>query len=308
MRAARECSYHPNAAARALSTRRTGHLGFILSDTVADGWANATFAKVLSGVETACHKCGYGLNISRYNLTNLDSFVFPPRVGQRSVDGLILTHYVEAAVVRRFQEFGIPCVCIGDNLEVGGMIPTIACDIVDGLFQAVEYGASLGHRRVVYWNERTRRGREVGRLLIERARANPSTSECRVTMQEIPGGLANYNDGKPIMDYWISLPKEDRPTFVIASDQALLAFLVELVGRDFRCPEDLSLVSSCDTRLCEYSFPPLCSVSYDLEGYGELGAEMLIRHLEEHIPLGPEMSRMEPCRMNLRKSVGRVTG
>jgi DNA-binding LacI/PurR family transcriptional regulator len=302
--AAKDLGYHPNAAARSLSTRRTGHIGFILSDTIADGWANATFAQVLAGVENACHKRGYGLNISRYNLSNLDSFVFPARVGQRSVDGLVLTGYVEAAVVQRFREFGVPCVCIGDNVEVAGMIPTIACDIVDGLFQAVQYGVQSGHRRIIYWNEQTRRGREVGHLLIDRARAHPSTSDCRVTVQEVPGGLANYNDGKPMMEYWLSLPKEDRPTLVIASDQALVAFLVELVARGFHCPGDISLVSSCDTRLCEYAFPPLCAVSYDLEQFGQMGAEMLIGHLDDHSPFGPQMSRNEPCRLKTRKSVG----
>ncbi len=304
--AAKDLGYHPNAAARSLTTRRTGHIGFILSDTIAGGWANAAFAQVLSGVENACHKQGYGLNISRYNLSNLDSFVFPTRVGQRSVDGLVLTGYVEAAVVQRFREFGIPCVCIGDNVEVGGMIPTIACDIVDGLFQAVQYGAQAGHRRVLFWNEQTRRGREVGQLLIDRSKTDPTTSNCQVSLCNLPGSLGNYDDGKPMMEYWLNQSKEERPTLIIASDQTLVAFLVELAERGLHCPKDISLISACDTHLCKFAFPPLCAITYDMAKYGEMGAEMLIRHLEDQAPLGPRMSCNEPCRMTARKSVGSV--
>jgi DNA-binding LacI/PurR family transcriptional regulator len=304
--AVKDLGYHPNAAARSLTTRRTGHIGFILSDTIADGWANAAFAQVLAGVENASHKLGYGLNISRYNLSNLDSFVFPPRVGQRSVDGLVLTGYVEAAVVMRFREFGIPCVCIGDNVEVGGMVPTIACDIVDGLFQSVEYAAKLGHRRVMYCNEPTRRGRETGQLLIDRARTHPETAACQITLKEFPNGVGNYKDGKPMMEYWLSKPQDQRPTLILGSDQAFVAFLVEMDNRGFHCPKDVSLISCCDTRLCEFAFPALCAIHYDMVKFGEMGAEMLIRHLEQGEPLTSQMSCLEPCRVVVRKSVGAV--
>jgi DNA-binding LacI/PurR family transcriptional regulator len=304
LKAAEEMGYHPNSAAKALSTKRTGHIGFILSDTIADGWANAAFAQVLAGVENVCHKLGYGLNVSRYNLSNLDSFVFPPQVGQRSVDGLVLTGYVEAAVVLRFREFGIPCVCIGDNMEVGGMIPTIACDIVDGLFQAVQYAVKSGHRRIVYWTEQTRRGREVGQLLIDRVRTHPLTAACQITLKEFPNGLGNYSDGKYMMEYWLSRPREERPSLTIATDQALVAFLLEVVKRGFNCPRDISLISSCDTRLCEFTFPPLCAVHYDLTKFGEIGAKMLIGHLSGGKELTGEMSRTEPCKFLVRQSVG----
>jgi LacI family transcriptional regulator len=304
LKAAEEMGYHPNSAAKALSTKRTGHIGFILSDTIADGWANAAFAQVLAGVENTCHKLGFGLNISRYNLSNLDSFVFPPQVGQRSVDGLVLTGYVEAAVVQRFREFGIPCVCIGDNVEVGGMIPTIACDIVDGLFQAVQYAVRSGHRRIVYWIEQTRRGREVGQLLIDRSRNNPLTAPCQITLKGFPNELGNYNDGKSMMEDWLSGSREERPSLVIATDQALVGFLMEVVKKGFQCPRDISLMSSCDTRLCEFTFPPLSAVHYDLTKFGEIGATMLIDHLNDGKALTGQMSRTEPCRFLVRESLG----
>jgi LacI family transcriptional regulator len=303
-KAAKELGYHPSAAARALVTRRTGHIGFLLSDTIADGLGNAFFSQMVCGVERACRQTGYGLNISLYNLSNIDTFILPPKVGQRSVDGLVLCGYVEAAVVRRFQEFGIPCVCIGDNVEVAGMIPTIACDFVDGLYQAVTYAAGLGHRQIAFCNESTRRGREVGKLLIERAAATPETANCRIQMVEFPGGLLNYDDGRPLMEYWLSRPQTSRPSVILCSDQTALSFLFEISRKGFQCPRDVGLICEGDSRMSMFATPPLTSIHYDVEAYGVMAVEMLVKHLDHNKPLTGSMSRIEPCRLIVRRSVG----
>ena len=46
---ARDLNYHPNAAARALSTCKTGNIGFILSDQVEGLWENPYWAQMLTG-------------------------------------------------------------------------------------------------------------------------------------------------------------------------------------------------------------------------------------------------------------------
>jgi DNA-binding LacI/PurR family transcriptional regulator len=301
---AEELGYYPNASAKALMTKRTGYIGFILSDVIADGLSNSAFSQVLAGVEVGCRNRGYGLNVSLYNLSNIGSFVFPQQVGQRSVDGLVLTGYVEAAVVQRFREFDIPCVCIGDNVEIAGMIPTVACDFVDGLFQVVVLAAQQGHRRILYCNEPTRRGRETGEMLIQRVRANHSTANCQIKLAEFPGGIGNYSDAKPLMEYWLNTPSSERATTIIATDQVLMGLTVELDAHGLRSPRDISLVSTCDTRLCEFAFPPLCAVHYDLVRFGEIGANLLIDHLDDGKPLTSHMSRSEPCTVRIRRSFG----
>jgi len=300
--------YHPNAAARALSTRRTGHLGFILSDAITGGWANMYFASIFSGVEQACRNRGYGLNASLYNLSNVDSFVFPPKVGQRNVDGLVLTGYVEAAVVARFREFGIPCVCIGDNVEVAELIPTVACDIVGGMLQAIQYAASLGHVRIACSVVPTRRGREVGQLLVDRARENPGTAHCRVSLIE-PKGQDDYSAAGPMVRYWFNSPVPERPTVIIASDQTLIAFIGEMVHHGLQCPRDISLISTCDTHLCTFSYPALTAINQNLESLGQIAINLLINHLDDEKPLTPEMSQNHhPCRLVVRESCAKALG
>ncbi len=309
-RAAKELGYHPNAAARALSTRRTGHIGFILSDNVTDGWSNMFYSRMFAGVEQACRERGYGLNVSLYNISNIDTFVFPPKVGQRSVDGLVLTDYVKAAVAHRFREFDIPCVCIGDNTEVTELIPTVATDIVGGLFQTICYAVGLGHRRIAMHTGIRRREREVGRMVMERMEQSPETAGCRLLLTgEILNTEPDYTSGKPLMDLWLGMPPEERPTTIIASDQALQGLLRELRKHGVSCPRDVSLISSCNTSQCEFTDPPLTSLELNQQELGRIAANMLIDHLEQGTSLGPEMSRNDfPCRIIIRESCAKTEG
>ncbi len=292
LRVIRETGYLPNATGRALSTRRTNYIGFLLSDAMTGGWTNAFFTKIFSGVEQACRERGYGMHASLYNLTNVDSFVFPAKVGQRSVDGLVLTGYVEAAVVARFREFGIPCVCIGDNLEVAELIPTVTDDMIGGILQALEYLAGLGHIRIGYCPGPTRRGLELGNMIVRRAGANGKTSHCRVRMLEF-NQWADYNLAPVLLDTWLGIPVNDRSTAILASDQTVIGLLKEMSRRGLACPRDISLVAGGNTNLCEYSIPGLTAIDCDLEGMGKTAVYMLVDHLENGNALMPAMSRSD---------------
>lgn len=303
LQAARELGYHPNSSARALSTKRTGHIGFMLSDRVTDGLANMYFAQHLVGVESECRRRGYGVNVSQYNLSNIDSFVFPPKVGERSVDGLILAGYIEAAIVARFREFGVPCIAIGDNLEVGELVPTISCDVVGGIYDAVVYGASIGHERIAVAGGPSRRAREVAGELKQRVAGSSATANCRFEIIELPDARNDYSDALPLAEVLANRSANDRPTLVLATDQTLVALTSELAMRGMRCPEDISLVSVNDTVLCQYGIPPMTAVNQHVVELGKVATELLLNHLELAKPLDSSVSKNDfPCTLSIRKS------
>jgi LacI family transcriptional regulator len=300
---AKELGYHPNAWAKALRTRKTGHIGFILSDTIADGWENNYFAKILTGVEAVCSQRGYGLNISRYNLSNIGSFVFPKRVGQRSVDGIVLAAgLIQAAVVKQFKEFGIPCVCVGDDVEVAELIPTISCDMVGALYQAVAHAVKSGHDRIGYCFRPTPCGLEVAADLVKFTKSDRETEHYEIILMETPGE-ANYRDGRLLADQWAGMPADRRPTCLIGNDQIMLGVLKEVIRKGFKCPEDLGLISTVDSAFCEYSNPSLTSLNVGLDILGKAAATLLIDHLEKGMVLSPRMSQNDyPASFVVRES------
>ncbi len=303
--AARDLGYHPSAAARALATKRTGHIGFILSDTIAGGWQNAYFCRYLAGLERAVRRRGYGLNISIYNLTNVDTFVFPSKIGQRSVDGLILAGYVEEAIIHRFREFDIPCISLGQDTESVGLIPTIACDDVTGFLPAVRYAAKLGHRGLLLHHSRTRRGREKAHLVADQAEHDPDARGCRIILTEASEWM-DYSAGKPLVETWLAIPANERPTAIMSCDQVFVTAIRELDARGLSYPRDVSLICGCESLICQTTNPQLTCVDFHDEQLAEIAADMLMDHLDRGTPLTPEMSRNDyPCDLVIRESCGK---
>ncbi|MBN1553574.1 MAG: LacI family DNA-binding transcriptional regulator [Phycisphaerae bacterium] len=305
-KAAKELNYQPNATARALATSRTGHIGFILSDSIAGGWLNAHFARYLAGVEHACRRRGYGLNVSLYNLSNLDTFVFPARVGQRSVDGVILTGQVETEVIEQFREFKIPTISLGQDVEIANLIPSISCDDVSGEVEAIRHAVRLGHRNILKLYPPSRRGIDVSRQVIEQIQKDPETTRCRIELIEPAFGHCDYSAGQPLLEHWLAQPTERRATLVMGSDQTMTTFLKSLQQHGMSCPADVSVISNCESLLCEMSRPSVTSVDYNMEDMGELAVDLLIDHLDLDKPLTPDMSRNDyPCRLIVRDSCDR---
>ncbi|MBN1553999.1 MAG: LacI family DNA-binding transcriptional regulator [Phycisphaerae bacterium] len=302
MEAAKALDYHPSAAAQALVTKRTGHIGFILSEAVEGGLRNNYFATILSGVERACRETGHGLNVSLYNLSNIDTFVFPSKVAQRSVDGLVLTGNVEAAVVEKFRSFNIPCVCVGDSVEVGDIVPTVATDIVGGLLQAVLHAHELGHRRVGYHVRESRRPREIAVELARRVQEQ-TAGRCELIPLETAGAEAGYAVSRKVAALWQSLPESHRPTVLITSDQVAQGLLRWFRSEGLYCPKDIGLICEGDTELCEFADPPLTAIRQNQDRLGYLATKMLIEHLDQDKPLTVDMSRNDyPCNLVIRNS------
>lgn len=305
----KECNYKPDATARALVSKQTNTIGYILADNVDGGWLNSYYAAQMSGVEETCHRRGYSLHICRYNLSNLEEFVFPEKVGQRSVDGVILTGpVVEAEVVKRFREFGIPTICIGQDTEMANVVPTVDSDCVQGLVDIARYLRQKGHRRLLYGSNGGRRAQELMAVVKAGIETSPDTSDCEIEVFVSPTNREDFSAGGPVAEYWLRQDEESRATAVIASDQMITSMLQALTAQGVSCPGELSLVSSCDTLLCNVAFPPLTAMNLGLEALGSKAAELLIGSLEGHVDLSENRNYASlPCSIVERASVRDVS-
>ncbi|MBN1555427.1 MAG: LacI family DNA-binding transcriptional regulator [Phycisphaerae bacterium] len=302
--AVKELDYHPNAAARALTTNRTGQIGFILSDSVAEAWGNAYYAQCLQGVEKTCHDRGYGLNITTYNLSNFETFVFPSRVGERTVDGLILADYAHGAVLKTFREFRIPFICIGDDRELPEEAPSVVSDCSTQMGLAFEYLAELGHRRIALHIADRWRAKQWAEDILTRLRRRVKLAECELTTLITPKQTADYSDAPDMLNVWRNIEPARRPTAVMGGYQVILGLLREMHRAGLRCPEDLSVISGFDLPFCEAAVPALTSVRQDAQTLGAKAAELLIDHVEGKsrllnqnytCELNPELLIRESC-------------
>lgn len=278
-KAAAKCNYQINFAARALSTQKSRHIGFMLSDTVTRGLQNPYFAKYLEGIERVSRERKYHLVLSLYNFDNIDSFVFPDSVKQKSVDGIILAGYVSASVANKFRELGIPVLVLGDNTETVGIVPTVATDVVSTIYKGVQYLSGLGHKKMWLPIGDTRREQQVLKLIHQKAKRDGLN--CSVEAMPFKC-YCDDRDAKPIFDVWNSIQKKDRPTAILSSDQTTVALLYKLIAAGYEVPRDISLLSLCETIFTTIARPQLTAFDSQEDKLGAYVANILIDNLENN--------------------------
>lgn len=298
---ATEHNFFCNAAARSLKTQLRRNLGFMLADDVQGGWENLYYARALNGAEAYCSSRDYRLSIFRYNLSNLDNFVFPRNVGEHTMDGLIINGYVSREIIRKFLDFGIPCVTVGDTTAIDGVIANVRGDFAGGCIAAVIRLVARGRRRISFCASHTRCGQYYLRAVQEHlARNGP---ECELKVYSPEGYSDNYDDAQPFLDYWSALPPIERTSAVMASDQMLARLQGLCFQRGIRCPGDLAMLAYGESALCAITGIRLSSIDCDQKALGAKAAQLLIAHLEEGLELRPECLYLQPSELIQRESV-----
>lgn len=251
LNAARELGYLPRAS-RGRSIGRTGNLGLIVPDI-----ANPFFPPFIKATQNHALRSDYAVFLAD---TDED-----PKAEQRvvshvvkQVDGILLcSSRLPADAIRAIaDETRLVLV----NRVVDG-IPSVLLDTGDGMRQAIDHLAALGHRSVVYlsgpgpsWsNEQRRRG------LQAQARRH------RMRLSTLGPYISNFAAGIQAADSVLTMDA----TAVLAYDDVMaLGVLARLSDRGVRVPEDVSLVGCDDVAAAEMSRPALTTISarYDLAG------------------------------------------
>lgn len=276
--AAGKLGYQPNATARALATQRNEYIGILIPKTVPDGWNNSYFSSLLCGAEKVAHKKGFGLVVGQYDEADINDFILPRHVKERSVDGVILTGYATESIIKQFQDYGITCVAAGMHLEIEGQIATLPSLRKDSLLKALRYLIGLGHRRIGWrQNSKTRVEIALQDSIKTGLTQIPGGADCELTTLVSAGG--SFRNGPAILKQWLSIPEAQRPTAIIMGTPAAMTFIAGLREQNLNCPEHISIIGIGDPSLNQIYYPQLTAIDSDQESKGVMAAELLIHQL-----------------------------
>lgn len=265
LEAARELDYHPNRAARALITGKTGNIGVVVPDI-----SNPFFAAMLKGASGRARESGHVLFLAD---TEEDAVLEESLVTAmaKQVDGLVLCSPRLGA--ERLHELleDLPAVLVN---RTEGATPSVVMDSADGARQAVEHLAALGHRRLAYlsgpqssWSNAQRR-----EGLRTAARA------AGVELVELGPFAPLFASGVQAADLVLA----DGATAVLAyNDLMALGVLSRVAARGVRVPEDLSVVGCDDIAMAAMATPPLTTIAMPTETAGRAAIDLLLRRLQE---------------------------
>ena len=261
--------YLPNAAARSLTTNKTGAIGVLLPDLYGE-----FFSEVIRGIDLAARRHGYHVFVSssHNDRTEVETVL---RALRGRVDGLlVMSPEADAQALQANLPAALPVTLINTPGE-DSAFPTLNIDNHGGAFAMTRHLAGLGHRRIAFvqgapgnhdaWERR--------RGFLEAMSETPETPG--LTAVEIPGEFSEesgYRAGIAI------LRLDPRPTAVFAANDAMaIGVLSALQEAGVRVPGDIAVTGFDDIPVARFLTPPLTTVRV---GIAELGARALERLLD----------------------------
>ena len=143
--AARELNYHVDARARGLSLRRTGTIGFVLTNV-----GDPFFAEILLGAEDAAAVAGYDVLVSTTRADPARERDTLTLLREHRVDGAVLMDARQPPGDERILALSDFAIVLIDPLQSNPLLSSIGMDNQLGGRLAGEHLTGLGHRRLAY--------------------------------------------------------------------------------------------------------------------------------------------------------------
>jgi DNA-binding LacI/PurR family transcriptional regulator len=293
LEAIRQLAYRPNAAARALVTRRTHTLGVISTDSTLYGPA-----MMLDGIERAAQR-GYFVLIAslpaldRRSITDtLDRFL------GHAVEGMIvIAPNTSAVAALSHVSSEVPLVAVGCGTRAP--LTSVAVDNAAGAHTATQYLLGLGHRTVHHVS-----GPSNG--LDARERIDGWRAALREVGAHEPDVIVGDWSARSGYETGQKLARKADVTAVFCSNDAIALGLIRALneaGR--RVPEDVSVIGFDDMPESGFFQPPLTTVRQD---FSELGRRALGSLVDRISGGGPGRHVRVPAELVIRASAAPPAG
>ena len=269
---AREMGYMTNAAARALKTNRTYHLGVLFVDERRSGLAHEYFSAMLESFKVEAESRGYDITFINHNVGGKRTSYLQHCL-YRGVDGVVIACVdFSDPQVQELVDSGIPLVTI-DHVFNNRL--AVVSDNVSGLEELVRYVHQKGHRRIAFLHgERT---------TVTHNRLTGFHRACAELGLEIPNEYIRecvYHDPDRCAHATrelLELPEP--PTCIIFPDDfSYIGGLNVLNEKGLRVPEDISAVGYDGIHLARVMH--LTTYSQNTKEIGKTAAAQLISLIE----------------------------
>ncbi|MGA2652161.1 MAG: LacI family DNA-binding transcriptional regulator [Terracidiphilus sp.] len=295
-----EVGYFPNTQARALVSGRSHMLGLIVSEIT-----NPFFPELVQEFENLAVAQGYEVLIGSTNYEPARTESLIRRMLQRSVDGVaVMTFGIEEELVQKLVEREFPLVFVDAGPDLPN-IRVLKVNYGEGIRQAVQHLAALGHRRIAFITGPLRLRSAIAR----RAAFLKSTSELGLTIPaaHIVEGTHTMEGGILAMEQLAS--HGELPTAVMCSnDMTAIGALHALFRTSRNVPREISVVGFDDIHLAQFMLPPLTTIQMSCKDLAAAAVEALRAGIEQDHPMAAKKEWQIPTRLVVRQSTDFPSG
>lgn len=271
-RAARELGYIPNLTAKSLKTGLTGTIAMIVNEFFLLNYPSLinTAIKILSRQK-------YGVEV----VTNADMGDCLHFLKEGKFDGLLIIGITnDDNLLKQLIETGQNFVFMGGGIERED-VNLVEIDYFQGGYLATQTLINHAHKQILfiedsaqlYFTQEIKRGYlfaldENGIQYLEDLIVTGSVNRGET------GELLGYSSVKNLLE------KEEFSAILTTDDKLAFGALRALKEKNYRVPEDISIIGFGNLSMSGYFSPPLTSVEIPISQMGELGAEILVNNIK----------------------------
>ena len=274
LKAAKELNYYPNIFARSLRTKKSGIVGVVVSD-ITDPY----FSDIISGIEQVLNKSGYYFLLSTVQNSPEKEEAYLARLRRSGVDGLLIvgaTMQLRDKEIKKLENSEIPVVLVGRKLSHSS-ISSVTVDNFTGGFLATEHLIKLGHQYIVHIT--TKEARVDGRERLNGYTAAMKKYGLEDKCYIAKGGITAESG----YEITLKVLKDLKSTTAIFAfnDMTAIGSIRAIRDSGLHVPEDISVVGFDGIPIAAHYEPPLTTVHQPRMEMGRLGAELLIKAMDE---------------------------
>ncbi|GAB2597524.1 LacI family DNA-binding transcriptional regulator [Pseudactinotalea suaedae] len=275
---AREMGYEPNQVARSLTSGRSDILGLIVPDI-----ANPFFPPIIKAVQSRAASRGKTVLIADVDEHPADE-IKRARIMRKRVDGLIVvsprTPTEQMSQLVDLQ----PIVFV--NREVPGAT-SVLVDASEGIQEAVEHLASLGHTRIGYLNGPRRSWSNTQR----RTAVHAACAQLGIELVELGPFEPQIQAGVRAADL---VHSKDLTAVIAYDDLIALGLMARMTERGVKVGPDISVIGIDDSPMSGMAYPTLTSIHVPGARSGMTAVDLVLDLAENQgEPSEPQMVQLE---------------
>ena len=260
-------NYHPSKSARNLVSKKTGFIGFIITD---DHFLRTEpfYTRIFLGVEFEARNEDYYILLTSVNSSFNKNEQLPRFILNKGVDGVIIAGKIPDNLIERLSKYNLPTIFI-DFVPPSNTVPLVLIDNIQGGILATDHLINLGHKNIAFIGGDAEHPSVRDRLngykqSFEKAKI-PLKNNLIIIDSPYPDRQNGYNSAKRLFN------KNKNVTAIFACNDAMaIGVMHYLKDKGYGIPGDVSIIGFDDVEADLMLDPLLTTVRVPKV---ELGAE-----------------------------------
>lgn len=297
----KQLNYYPSRSARGLVSKKTGNIGFILTE---DHFLKTEpfYTRIFLGTEFATRETNYYVLLTTVNSDYTNGEPLPRFLEEKSVDGIIIAGKVPHLLIERIKQIGIPFVFV-DYHPTSGAYPAVMIDNIKGGVLATKHLIDQGHRKIGFVGGDLNHPSISDRLYGYRKALNQASIDVNESYISIEEQNTTKQTGYSAAEKLFNSSPDITAVFA-CNDAMALGVLQYLKEHSYKVPEDVSLIGFDDVESDVLVEPTISTIKVPKI---ELGVEAmkLIVSVVENNDVSPKKTLI-PVELVIRESTQRI--